>query len=157
MFFYIILYIFIRVKAVSCIALYDSGFNQVQISKQLNISHCCVENVINKYKQLDIYEDSKLSGRPKTVDGQGFGHLNRLVRGDARLSVTKVTSDLNGSLPKPETTRTVHTYLKELDFEYLVTVKKQRLSIQHLQQRVAWCTMCMKGTFDDWKHVIFFG
>ena len=83
------------------IALHDAEFNQVQISKQLNISCCCVQNLTNKYKRQGTYNDSKGSGRPKTLDVREFWHLNQLVKGDARLSATKIVSDLNVSLPKP--------------------------------------------------------
>ena len=99
------------------IALHDAGFNQVQISKQLNISHCCVQNSINKCKHLGTCEDSKRLESSKNLDEQSFQHLKRLVNGDARLSATKTVSNLNAILPKPVTTRIVCTYLKELDFE----------------------------------------
>ena len=85
------------------VALRDAGFNQVQISKQLNISRCCVQNAINKYKRPGTYDDSKHSGRLKKLNAWGFWHLKRLVRGDAHLSATKIASDLNASLPKPVT------------------------------------------------------
>ena len=106
------------------VQVHNAGFNQVQISKQLNISRCCVQNATHKYKRLGTYDDSKRSRRPKELDVQGFRHLKRLVKGDARLSATKIASCVSASLPKPETTRTVPTYLKELVFEYLVKVKK---------------------------------
>ena len=67
----------------------------------------------------------------------------------------KNASDLNASLLKLVTTRTVRTYLKELIFEYVVKVKKQWLDVRHRQQRVAWCTKHMNRTSDDWKNVIF--
>ena len=54
------------------VALDDAGFNQLQISKQLNISYCYVQNAINKRKRLGAYDDSKRSGRPKTLDTRGF-------------------------------------------------------------------------------------
>ena len=60
----------------------------------------------------------------KKLYAQGFRYLKRLIKGDACLSTTKIASDLNASLPKPMTTRTVRTYLKELGFEYVVKVKK---------------------------------
>ena len=71
------------------VALHDAGFNQVQFSKQLNISGCCVQTAINKYKRLGTYDDSKRSGRPKNLDVRGFRHSKRLVKGDTRLSATK--------------------------------------------------------------------
>ena len=49
------------------IALHDAGFIQVQISKQPNISRCCVQNDIYKYKRLHTYDDSKRSERPKNL------------------------------------------------------------------------------------------
>ena len=131
---------FVRAQVV---ALHDAGFNQVQISKQLHISRCCVQNAINKYKHLGTYDDSRRSGCPKcpkNLDARGFGRLKRFVKGDARLSATKIASDLNASLPKPVTTRTDRTYLKELAFENMVKVKEQWLGVQ---QWVAWCTKHM--------------
>ena len=74
------------------VALHDVGFNQLQISKQLNIFRCCVQNAINKYKYLDTYEDSE---RPEKVDAQDLQHLKR--------------SDLNAGLPKSVTTQIVRT------------------------------------------------
>ena len=70
--------IFMGKKAVSSfvraqvVVLHDAGFNQVQISKQLNISRCCVQNAINKYNRLGTYDDSKRSGHPKEFDARGF-------------------------------------------------------------------------------------
>ena len=95
------------------------------LSKQLNISDCCIQNAINKYKQLGTYEDLKRSGRRKKPNGRCFRHLKRLIKGDACLSAMNITSDLNISLPKSVTIGTGRTYLKELGFEYLVKVKKQ--------------------------------
>ena len=57
-------------------------------------------------------------GVQNNLDGRCFRRLNRLVKGDACVSATKIASDVNGSLPKPVTTRTVRIYLKELGFEY---------------------------------------
>ena len=134
---------FLRFLRVQVVALHDVGYNQVQISKQLNISRYCVQNAINKYEHLGTYDESKRSGRPRKLDERSFQHLKRLVKGSARLSATKIASELNASLPKPVTTRTVRTYLQELDFEYVVKMKKQWLGIQHRQQRVVWCTKYM--------------
>ena len=119
------------------VALHGTGFNQVQISKQLNIFLCWVQNAINKYKHLGTYEDSKRSERPKKVDAQDLRHSKRLVKGDAHLYATKTASDLNASLSKSVTTQIVRTYLKELGFEYVVKVKKQSMGIQHRQQQIA--------------------
>ena len=78
-----------------------------------------------------------------------------MVKDDACLSAAKIASDLNASLLKPVTTRTVPTYLKELSFEYVIRVKKQWLGVQHGQRRLVWCTKHMKWTSDDWENVIF--
>ena len=135
--------------------MHDTGFNEVQISKQLNIFRCCVQNLLNKYKRLGKYDDSKRAGRPKRLDAHGFWHLKQLVKDDARLSTTKIASDLNASLPNPVTTRTVRAYLKKLTFEYVIKMKKQWLGVQHLQQRIAGCTKHMNWTLSVWKNMIF--
>ena len=88
-------------------ALHDAGFNQVQVSKQLSITRCCVQNSIDKYKRQDTYDHLKRLGRSKKPGALDFRHLKRLVKDDVRLSATKVTSDLNASLPKPMITRTI--------------------------------------------------
>ena len=137
------------------VALHDAGFNQVQISKQLNISRCCVQNAMKKYKRLGTYDDSKRSGRPKKLGRRSFRHLRRLVKGDAGLNATKIASDLNANLSKSVTMRTVRTYLKELAFEYVVKMEKQWLDVQDRQQWVDWCTKHMNWTSDDWENVIF--
>ena len=113
---------FVRAQVV---AFRDAEFNQVQISKQLNISRCCVQKTITKYKHPSIYEDSKSSGHPKQLAGRDFQHLKRLIKGDKRLSATKIVSDLDASFQKLVTTPTVHTYLKELNFEYVGKFEKQ--------------------------------
>ena len=55
------------------IALHDAGFNQLQNSKQLNISHCCVQNAIKKYKHLGIYNDLRRSWSPNNSRDEVFG------------------------------------------------------------------------------------
>ena len=35
----------------------------------------------------------------------------------------KITSDLNASLPKPVSTRTIRCYLRDLGYEYVVKIK----------------------------------
>jgi transposase len=137
------------------VALDGAGLNQVEISNQLKISRCCVQNAIKKYKKLRRYDDLKHTGRPKKISDREVRHLKKLVKGDSRLSATKIASDLNSSLPKPVTTRTVRRYLKDLGFEYVVKIKKQWLSARHRQQRVAWCRQHLNWTQDDWRKVIF--
>ena len=85
------------------VILHDAEFHQVRISKQLNISRCCVQNAINTYKRPGTYDDSKRLGRPRKLNTRGFRQLKRLVKGDACLSATKIASDLNASLLKPIT------------------------------------------------------
>ena len=105
-----------------------------------------------KFRDQGIYNDLKRSGRPTKVFARDLRHLKRLVKGDARLSAAKLTSDLSASFPKSVTARIVRNYLKELGFEYTVKVKKQWLGATHRKQRMAWF---MSWTHDDWKNVIF--
>ena len=116
--------------------LFDAGLTQVQISKQLKISRDYVQNAIKKFKETGQYNDLKRTGRPKKIPDRSVRHLKRQVKGDSRLSAAKITSDLNASLPKLVSTRTVRTYLRDLGFEYVVKIKKQWLSARHRQQRV---------------------
>ena len=60
------------------VALHDAGFNQVQISKQLNISRCCVQNAINKCERLGIHTGSKRSECPEKLDARSFRHLKAI-------------------------------------------------------------------------------
>ena len=95
------------------------------------------------------------TGRLKKLSGCEIRHLKRLVKGDSRISSSKIESDFNTSLPKPVTTRTVRRYLEELGFEYVVKVKQQWLSASHRQQRIAWCKWYLNWTPNDWRKVIF--
>ena len=142
----------VRAQAV---ALSDSGLNQVQISRQLKISRHCVQNTVKKHKETRQYNDFPRTGRPKRVPNRGVRYLKRLVKDDGRLSATKITSDLNASLPKPVSTRTVRRYLRDLGYEYVVKIKRQWLSNKHRQQRVDWCTQYTHWTLDDWRKMIF--
>jgi transposase len=142
----------VRAQAV---ALHDAGLSQVEISKQLGISRCCVQNAVKKYEETGSFDDKSRSGRPRKVNSRDIRHLKRLVKGETRLSASKIATDLNSSLPKPVTTRTVRNYLRELGYEYVVKIKKQWLSARHREQRVAWCKDHLHWTFDDWKNVIF--
>ena len=114
-------------------ALHDADLNQVQISKQLKVSRCCVQSAIKKYKKLRRFDDLQHTGCSKKLSGREIRHLKRLVKGDSCTSASKIASDLNTSLPKPVTTRAVRRYLKELGFEYVVKIKKQWLSARHRQ------------------------
>ncbi|CAF2092095.1 unnamed protein product [Rotaria magnacalcarata] len=105
------------------VVLHDAGLNWVEISIQLKVSRCCVQNAIKKYKQLSRFDDLKHTGRPKKLSGREIRHLKRLPKGDSRFSASKIASDLNTSLQKPITTRTIRRYLKDLGFEYVVKIK----------------------------------
>ena len=107
------------------VALSDTGLSQVQISRHLNISGHCVQNAIEKYNETDRYNDLQRTSCPKKIEIRNIRHLKRLVKVDVRLNVTKFASDLNGSLPKLVTTRTIRRYLGDLGFEYIVKIKKQ--------------------------------
>ena len=63
-----------------------------------------MQNAINKHARLGTYDNSKRSERPKQLDAPGFRHLKRLVKSDARRSMTKIASDLNAILSKPAIT-----------------------------------------------------
>ena len=110
----------VRAQAVP---LSDSGLNQAQISRQLNISRHCVQNAVKKYKETGQYNDFPRNGRPKRIPNRNVRHLKRLVKDDGRLSAAKITSDLNASLPKPVSTRAVRRYLRDLGYEYVVKIK----------------------------------
>ena len=106
------------------VALYQSGFNLSKISKQLQVSRCCVRNAITKFEEYTKFDDMKRSGRPKSLSDRNIRELKRLVQGDNRLSAAKITTDLNMSLFKSMSKRTVRQYLKKLDYEYAVKIKK---------------------------------
>ena len=142
----------VRAQAV---ALHDAGLSQVRIAEQLKVSRCFVQNAIKKFDRRHHHNDAKRSGRPKKITGRNVRTLKRLVKGNHRLSATKIMSDLNSVLPKPVSVTTVRRYLKKLGFEYVVKIKKQWLNAKHRRQRVAWCTQHSSWTTDDWRNVIF--
>ena len=71
---------YVRAQAVP---VYQSGLNLSKISKQLQVSRCCVRNAITKF------DDMKRSGRPKSLSDRNIRELKRLVQGDNRLSAGK--------------------------------------------------------------------
>ncbi|CAF1597481.1 unnamed protein product [Adineta ricciae] len=137
------------------VALHNAGFKQVDISTHLGKSRCCVQNAIRKFKNHGHYNDMKRSGRPKKISGSDICYLKRLVRGDVRLSASKVTSELNISLSNPVSVVSVRRYIKDLGYEYVVKLKQQWLSAKHRQRRIAWCKQYSSWTCDDWRKVIF--
>ncbi|CAF4418049.1 unnamed protein product, partial [Rotaria magnacalcarata] len=146
---------YIRAQAV---ALYNNGnisMSTDEVAKQLNISKCCVFNAIKKHSETDEYVDKKHSGRPKKLGEREQRYLKRLVKGENRLSVSKITSDLNQSILEPISSRTVFNYLKKLGYEYKVKLKKQWLSSKDREQRVAWCKKYAHFSKHDWRNVIF--
>ena len=138
------------------VALHHAALNQVQISKQCNVSRCCIQNVIKKDKQLGQFDDLKHTGRTNKLSDREIRHLERLVKGDSRFDASKIATDLNASLTEPVTTRTIRRYLKDRVFEYVVKIEKQWLSAHHRQDRIAWCKKYFNWTKDDWRKVIFF-
>ena len=55
---------YVRTQAV---ALYQSCLNLSKISKQLQVSRCCVHNAITKFEEYTKFDDMKRSSRPKTL------------------------------------------------------------------------------------------
>ena len=104
------------------VTLHDGALNQLQISKQLEASWYCVQNPIKKYKQLGRFDHLKHIGRPKTLSGCVIRRLRRLIKGDSRLIGSRISTNLNASLPEPVATRTIRRYLKDLAFEYVIKI-----------------------------------
>ena len=96
-----------------------------EVATRLNISKTCVFNAINKYKDTGEFMDKKRIGRIPKLDEPDQRHLKRVVKGENRLSVSKITRDLNQSLSEPITSPTVFDYRKKLGDEYKVKLKKQ--------------------------------
>ena len=114
-------------------------------------------NAVKKHKETDEFVDEKRSERLRKLGECDQRHLKRLVKGKHRLSVSKIMKDLNQSLPEPITSCTVfnYVYLKRLDYEYKVKLKKQWLDREHREQRVAWCRRHAHFSQNDWRSVIF--
>lgn len=96
--------------------------------KQVKTSPKSLNSCESKIWKVGEYNDLKRSGRPKNLSDRDERHLKKLVQGENRLNVTKITTNLNISLPNPVTKRTVRNYLTKLGFEYKFKIKKQWLS-----------------------------
>ena len=72
------IHLYVRVHVVTS---HDAALSQFQISKQLRVSRCCVQNTIKKYKQLGRFDDFKYTERPQKLSGLEIRHLKRLVKG----------------------------------------------------------------------------
>ena len=102
-------------------ALHDAALNQLQISKQFEVSRCCVQSPIKKHQQLGRFDDLKYTGRrPEKLSSCEIRHLKGLLKGDSQLSKSKIATDLNISLPKLVKTRTMRRYLKDLGVKYVI-------------------------------------
>ena len=143
---------YVRAQAV---ALYQLGLNLSKISKQLQVCRRCVLDTITKFEEYTKFDDMKRSGRPKSLSDGNIRELKRLVQRDNRLSAVKIATDLNISLFKPMSKRTVRRYLKKLGYEYAVKIKKQWLSTKHRKDRIRWCERYQHCTFKDWWKVTF--
>ena len=71
------------------------------------------KGITNTYGE---FKDLKRSGRLKKLSHCDERHLRRLVKGESRFSAAKIKTDLNSSLLKPVTKRTVRNYLTKLGF-----------------------------------------
>ena len=63
------------------------------------------------------------SGRPKRLSDRNIRELKRLIQSDNRLSAAKITTDLNMSVFKPMSKRSMRRYLKKLGYEYAIKIK----------------------------------
>ena len=106
-----------RVQAVDLYNDSKISMSMDEVAKQLNTSKTCVFNVVKKHKETDEFVDEKRSERPRKLGERDLRHLKRVVKGENRLSVSKITKDLNQFLPEPITSRTVFNYLKRLAYE----------------------------------------
>ena len=49
-------------RSTQAVALHQVGLNQVEISKQLKVFQCCIQNVIKKFTTLGRYDNFKRFG-----------------------------------------------------------------------------------------------
>ena len=109
------------------VALYNNSkilMSMDEVAKQLNISKTCVFNAVKKHKETGEFVDKKYSGRPQKLGERDRHHLKRLVKGENRLSETKITKDLNQFLPEPITSSAVFNYPERLGYEYKVKLPR---------------------------------
>ena len=123
----------VRTQAVT---LHQADLNLSRISEQLNILRCYVRHIIKKFEEHGIYKDLKRSTQPKALSDRNMHDLKRLVKGEDRLSVTKIRKDLNTNLPKPVSREIVRRYLENLGYEYAIKIEKSWLSTKHRKARV---------------------
>ena len=142
-------------KRAQAVALFETGINVTDISRQQKISRHCVTNATKRYDSDQIFNDRKRPGRPMKLNDRHIRYLKRLVKGESRLSASNTTANLNTSLATPISSRTVRRCLKKLGYEYMVKVKKQYLTKKHREKRVTWCGDHQNWTKEQWRQVIF--
>ena len=143
---------YVGVQAVSS---YQPTLNLSKISKQLQFSRSFVRGIVTKFEECAKVDDMKQSGRPKSLSDRVVRETKESIQDDNRLSAVEITTDLNMSLSELVSKRTVHRYLKKLDYKYSAKTKKQWLSAKHRKVRVQWCEQDQHWTFQDWRKGIF--
>ena len=66
----------------------------------------------------------KRSDRSKSLSDRNVRELKRLVLGEHRMNMVKITTDMDMNRSTQVSKYTMHRYLKKLGYEYAIKVKR---------------------------------
>ena len=110
------------------IGAFKSGQNALTIAKILGFAKATVYKTIKRYEETGSEDPVKCQGCPKTLSERDKRALNRITVNNHQVPLAVITSELNTKLDNSLSTRTVHTYLKEMGWNSCIACKKPLLT-----------------------------
>lgn len=141
--------------AAQVVALIESGLNQSQVARQLNLSRYSVRRVYQRYQATGGYQRRQGSGRPRATTERDNRFLMTMSLRNRRLNAVQLGQRLQEAREVEVSRWTVRRRLREGGLTAHRPATGPKLTPAHRQARLQFAREHLNWTEEQWRTVLF--
>lgn len=141
--------------AAQVVALIESGLNQSQVARQLNLSRYSVRRVYQRYQATGGYQRRQGSGRPRATTERDNRFLMTMSLRNRRLNAVQLGQRLQEAREVEVSRWTVRRRLREGGLTAHRPANGPKLTPAHRQARLQFAREHLNWTEEQWRTVLF--
>lgn len=131
------------------------GKSRREIGSIFGRTHSTIQGIVNRYIYNGKIQNERGRGRKKILKERDERQIVSTVRRNPRLSVPKLTSDVNATLTQPVSTETIRRTLRRAGYHGRVARKKPWITEVNRRKRLDFAKRYVNCSEEFWKSVIF--
>ena len=142
-------------QKVAIVTLLKANQSVSHIMNQVKVSKTCVYQTLYKLKKNGDFRDLQRSGRPRKTTVNDDRMIYRMARANPKLSAKNIAQEINGTLAKPVSRRTVQRRLNDRKLYSYIAARKPALTINDRYKRIKFCRRLLQCTQETLNKIIF--